>query len=265
MKYRNCRYPITVLFVLVIFCGPSVLAQHYAGDYKLIAHRGGVVDSSTAENSRESIERAIQNNYWMVEIDLRVTKDQELIIHHDKDFERYYGVDTRVEDMLWKDVSKLRSTTGGRVLTFQDALKLCEGRIFVMIDNKIQGNDTIVFARVLALMDKYKLLDSALMIGTTESTEYFTGKIKLSCTRDQLESNQNRDDYKPANYYLFSAEITRADAMWAAENGILAVGVLNRWKHRNADKARIKKVADELKSTGIRYFQIDSEFEELFR
>ncbi|HEX5554141.1 MAG TPA: hypothetical protein VFX43_12930, partial [Chitinophagaceae bacterium] len=43
----------------------------------------------------------------------------------------------------------------------------------------------------------------ALMIGTAESTPFFTGKIKLSCTRVQLERNMEKPGYAAENYYLF--------------------------------------------------------------
>lgn len=57
-------------------------------DYKLIAHRGGVVDSLTAENSMQALQQAVQKGYWMVEVDLRLTKDSILVTHHDRDFKR---------------------------------------------------------------------------------------------------------------------------------------------------------------------------------
>ena len=136
-----------------------------------------------------------------------------------------------------------------------------------MIDNKISGNDTILFSRVVALLKKYKLDKAALMIGTSESTDFFTGKIKLSCTRKQLEENMLKPGYSAAHYYLFSNEIIKDDAAWAKRNNILAVGVVNAWRYRRLANplAEAEKDARRLKATGLNHFQIDSEFEELFR
>ncbi len=64
-----------------------------------IAHRGGVVDSTNVENSLPALTAAIKNRYRMVEMDMRLTKDSVLIIQHDRDFKRYYGVDSNASDM----------------------------------------------------------------------------------------------------------------------------------------------------------------------
>jgi glycerophosphoryl diester phosphodiesterase len=42
---------------------------------KWIAHRGGVVDARYSENSPALLEAAIQHGYWMIESDIRETKD----------------------------------------------------------------------------------------------------------------------------------------------------------------------------------------------
>ncbi|HTN05906.1 glycerophosphodiester phosphodiesterase family protein [Agriterribacter sp.] len=261
------------LCLLISLCSVSSLnAQENKNrvqqTYFLIAHRGGVVDSTKAENSLPALKAAIERGYTMVEIDLRLTKDRVLIIHHDTNFKRYFGVDKKVSDMNWKEISKLKSNTGGsRVLTFEAALQYCSGKIAVMIDNKISGNDTVLFSKVIALLKKYKLDKAALMIGTDESTGFFTGKIKLSCTRKQLEENMLKPGYSPLHYYLFGNEITRDDVEWAKRNTILAVGVVNAWRYRRfADPlAEAEKDAQRLKATGLNYFQIDSEFERFFR
>lgn len=236
-------------------------------DYFLIAHRGGVVDSNRAENSLPALEAAVGHGYEMVEVDLRVTKDGELIIQHDPDFRKYYGVNLRVTEMTWAEISKLRSNRGGsRVLRFEEVLQYCSGKIQLMIDNKIEGNDTVLFHRVVNLMKKYNLQSQALMIGTDESTGFFTGKIKLSCTRQQLEDNMLKPGYNPTHYYLFGADLTKDDVDWAKKKNIMAVGVVNEWRYKRskATAEEIKKDIQRLKDTGLKYFQIDSIFEHFF-
>ncbi|HRQ50330.1 MAG TPA: glycerophosphodiester phosphodiesterase family protein, partial [Agriterribacter sp.] len=199
--------------LLLVFSGTGLtsFAQSSHNSYYLIAHRGGVVDSNRAENSLPAIKAAIEHGYKMVEIDLRLTKDSVLIIHHDMNFKRYFGVDKPVAEMTWGEISTLQSNTGSRVLQFEEALQYCSGKIDVMIDNKIKGNDTALFGNVVALLKKYGLQKGALMIGTEESTDFFTGRIKLSCTRKQLEENMLKPGYSPSHYYLFGNELSRDD------------------------------------------------------
>jgi glycerophosphoryl diester phosphodiesterase len=235
-------------------------------DYQLIAHRGGVVDSLTAENSIQALQKAVGKRYWMVEVDLRLTKDSVLITHHDRDFQRYYGVDKPLASMTWAEVSKLKGDKDNRVLLFEEVLRFCrDNGLQVMIDNKISGFDSSLFTRVYDLVKQYGLEKEALMIGTTASTRFFTGKIRLSCTRSQLEENMLKTGYDPSHYYLFSSDISPEDAQWAADHDILAVGVINAWAIKEEDlMGAAEKKADQLKGAGLRAFQIDSVFEGFF-
>ena len=264
MKY------IAILALILTCLVPDVAAQKSKEqgktNYRLIAHRGGVVDSTSAENSLAALQKAVDRGYYMVEIDLRLTKDSVLIIHHDRNFKRYYGVDALVGDMTWSEVSQLVGDKGNRVLKFEEALKFCsENGLQVMVDNKIRGNDTTLFTGVVDLLKQYNLHTNALMIGTEESTDFFTGKIKLSCTRKQLEDNMKKPGYKPSHYYLFSGDISKEEAKWARKNNIMAVGAINAWGMKSADKMEeARRRADALKASGVKYFQIDSIFDVFF-
>lgn len=256
----------TFLLIAYMFFG----TEAYNQTYRLIAHRGGVVDSLHAENSLPALEDAVDQGYWMAELDLRLTKDGVFILHHDRTFKDHFGVDKPATAMTWTEISKLRSDRGrSRVITLEEALRACRGKMQVMIDNKIEGNDTIMFSQVIHLLEKYNLLEHALMIGTDESTKYFTGKVKLSCTRQQLEDNKKKPGFKPGHYYLFSDtdNMTAEDVAWADREGIMVVGVINRFHYHDAKNPNEAIAADveRLKSWGVKYFQIDSEFSRYFQ
>ena len=241
----------------------------YTQTYRLIVHRGGVVDSSRAENSLPALEAAIKQGYWMAEIDLRLTKDGVFILQHDRSFKAHFGVDKPATAMTWAEIQRLKNNRDGSgVITLEEALRTCRGKMQVMIDNKIAGNDTVMFSQVIHLLKKYHLLEQALMIGTDESTPYFTGKIKLSCTRQQLEDNKKKSGFKPGHYYLFGGtdSMTAEDVAWADREGIMVVAAINRFHYRDAknpDEAIASDVAT-LKAWGVKYFQIDSEFSRYF-
>ena len=55
-------------------------------ELKIIAHRGGVVGEEFAENSPAEIEAAVERGYWMVELDIRESRDGRLVVYHDEDF-----------------------------------------------------------------------------------------------------------------------------------------------------------------------------------
>ncbi|GAB4107900.1 hypothetical protein GCM10028791_03470 [Echinicola sediminis] len=167
--------------------------------------------------------------------------------------------------MEWAEVQQLQGNMGQKVLRLEEVLSACQGKIEVMIDNKMEGFNKRCFNRLLGLLDHYELREGALMIGTEASTEFFTGKVKLSCTKKQIEENKRRMDYQPNNYYLFSSNIDRSDMAWAKQNCIQVVAAVNAWAF---NKGKLKKAAKrsivQMKRAGVTCFQIDSQFEPFF-
>lgn len=263
------RRSLIFLFVLLnLLCYQlSALSQTLKTDnnFELIAHRGGIVNKQIPENSLKALNEAINRGYYMVEVDVRLTKDGVLIAHHDKDFKRYYGEDRLVTAMTWEEIQRLTGDLGQKVLKLEAVLARCEGKIQVMIDNKIQGFEKEAFDEIINLLDRYGLQEEALMIGTEASTEYFTGKIKLSCSIDQLKENVKRKDFNPFNYYLFSSTIPSADFNWAKAHSVMVVGAVNTWAYAQKKKKETpEETIYKLKQVGVTYFQIDSIYEPFF-
>ena len=263
----RCILPIIGLFFLLSPAYGQSNEQGIHSKYHLIAHRGGVVDSQTAENSIAALKKASKTGYWMVEIDLRLTRDSVLIIHHDPNFKRYYGVDRAVSEMDWDEIKKLKGDLGNKVLSFEEALKFCQKNdLQVMVDNKIRGFDADIFGKVVKLLKKYNRSEHALMIGTEESTPFFTGKIKLSCTMKQLHDNMLKPGFSPQDYYLFSKNISQEDMEWTTEHGIMAVGAINAWAFKGDTMMEdVGEAVRKLKEAGVDYYQIDSVFDFLFK
>lgn len=237
----------------------------------LIAHRGGVVDSSYTENGMAALKEAATAGYKMIETDMRVTRDGVLVVNHDADLKRYYGLDEKVADLKWQQIRKLKSKLdGSSPLRLEDVLRFChEHDLGVMLDNKISGLDTTLFNQVLGLLDQYKLLDTAFMIGTDESTDFFTGKIKLSCSRRQLEENMQKPGYNAAHYFFFErpAKLSKEDLQWAGNHNITVVAAINKYHYRQS--ADMLKDAEEdcrrMLDFGVQNFQIDSEFQRFLK
>lgn len=266
MKFKIILFSSGIFFMILTKAVCQSESSRINPDYKLIAHRGGVVDSLNAENSLSALREAVKRGYYMAEIDLRLTRDSVFVTNHDSNLLRYFGVDASISSMTWNVLKNLEGKKGNKILKLEEVLKYSSGKIQIMLDNKISGNDTILFARVIDMLKKYNLYENALMIGTDESTEFFTGKIKLSCTRKQLEENMLKPGFKAENYYLFSNNISQQDAEWARQKKILTVGVINSWDLKSADPQKLAaERAEQIKSAGINYIQIDSDFEKYFR
>ncbi len=261
-------FPLILAFVPVMFAA-NVYGQ--GNSLNLTAHRGGVVDSTFTENGLPALKEAARQGYEMVETDMRVMADGVLIANHDADFNRFYGDRRKVTETQWAEASKLTSKLdGNHPMLLEDVFRFCaENKMAIMLDNKIAGMDSTLFNKLIGMLDRYRLRETALMIGTDESTGFFTGKVRLSCSRKQLEENIQKPGYRPDHYYLFErpANLTREDVAWAKKHSIRVVAAINKFHYRkSADRmADAKKDCERMLAYGVAEFQIDSEFRQFLR
>ena len=68
---------------------------------EIIAHRGA--SAVAPENTRSSIVDAIRVKASVIEFDVRATRDGELVLFHDDNFERLVGTKGSVESTTWAD------------------------------------------------------------------------------------------------------------------------------------------------------------------
>ncbi|MCF0069150.1 hypothetical protein LZD49_01620 [Dyadobacter sp. CY261] len=263
------QLPALIFAFYYVLCLANASAQNRKID--LIAHRGGVVDSTFTENGLPALKEAARQGYEMVETDVRATADGVLIANHDADFNRFYGDPRKVTETEWANARQLTSKLdGSKPMLLDDVLKFCRKHdMALMLDNKITGLDSALFNKLIALLDQYHLRKTALMIGTDESTEFFTGKVRLSCSRKQLEDNMRKTGYQADHYYLFErpANLTHEDVAWARKNHIRVVAAINKFHYRkSADiMADARRDCEKMLGYGVTEFQIDSEFRRFLR
>lgn len=256
----------TILSLMLIL-SLGMISSSEKSNFKLIAHRGGVVEGKYPENSKASIEEAIRRGYWMLEVDIRETKDGIAVAQHDADFERFFGHPGKASEMTWDEIKKLRSSPGNeRPLLFDEFAALCKGKIFLMLDTK-EPHTPEFLVQIEATLKKYDLLSSAYVIGTHESGEYLKGKAKVGkdpdYIKEELEKGKNVKDL----YFLFmhGKGLDEATVQWAQEQGITIVPSINTF-HYKSENAMDEAKADieRLKKMGITEFQIDSEYDRWF-
>lgn len=104
----------------------------------VVSHRGDW--RNAPENSLQAIKNCIEMGVDMVEIDLKKTKDGEVILMHDKTLNRTTSGKGEPKDFTLKEIKKmvLRNGAGHRtehqVPTLREAMNLAKGKILVNID-----------------------------------------------------------------------------------------------------------------------------------
>jgi glycerophosphoryl diester phosphodiesterase len=104
----------------------------------VIAHRGNHV--TTPENTLAAYREAINAGADYVEVDLRTTRDDKLVVMHDEKVDRTTNGNGRVADLTLSEIENLKVFNNNkkthRVPKFSEVLKLCKGKINIYLDFK---------------------------------------------------------------------------------------------------------------------------------
>ncbi len=102
-----------------------------------IGHRGAA--GHAPENTLTAIQKAIALGCDFAEVDVRRTRDGELILLHDERVDRTTDGEGPVDGMSIERVRKLKGMGGERIPTLAQALHAANGRIGLMLELKVQG------------------------------------------------------------------------------------------------------------------------------
>ena len=106
----------------------------YKKPFIAVAHRGG--GKEAPENTIAGIAYGIEVGVDMAEIDVRATKDNELIVLHDEDFKRVAGVEKRARELSFASIREQIKIEGEPVATLAEVLKFVQGKIGLLVEIK---------------------------------------------------------------------------------------------------------------------------------
>lgn len=132
---------IAVLYLLMIM--PRVLHRPDMTPFKgrFYAHRGLHDNASQApENSMPAFKKAVEAGYG-IELDIQLTKDQQVVVFHDDLLQRVCGVEGKVSDYTYEQLQEFRlCKSEERIPLFTEVLKLVDGKVPLIVEFK--GNDS---------------------------------------------------------------------------------------------------------------------------
>ena len=111
-------------------------------------HRGSMLYSP--ENTLVSIEMGISFGVSVIEVDVKETKDEVLVLMHDSTVNRTTDGEGRLNDMTLEEVRELTALSPVEgvedqpVPTFREALEIMVGRVLVDVDVKTSRYDLVV-------------------------------------------------------------------------------------------------------------------------
>jgi glycerophosphoryl diester phosphodiesterase len=159
-----------LLIVLIAVCG-VVLAVLLVGLYMIcpgkkrgeiekyrhvkFAHRG-LHDSAFAENSMSAFAAAKARGFG-IELDVRLSKDGELVVFHDDSLKRMTGIDGEVKDYTADELAAMRlGDTADGIPTLRQVLELIDGSVPLLIEMKEKVGDSGVAQKLVEVIEGYR-------------------------------------------------------------------------------------------------------------
>jgi len=175
MKTITAILPKKNLFALILFIGLISTAQEtkldsilsdftYHPERVLIAaHRA--TNDHYPENSLEAITESIRIGIDIIEVDIRQSKDGEMVIMHDRTIDRTTNGNGKVDDYTLSELKSYNlifnnQATEYKIPTFEEVLQLTKGKILLDIDFKLE--DMASIKKTYALIEKYGMEDQIL-------------------------------------------------------------------------------------------------------
>jgi len=120
-------------------------------EIKIVGHRG--CRDIEPENTLLGIKKAMELGVDAVEIDVHLSKDNELVVIHDPSVDRTTNGKGLVKDMSLKELKKLDAGKGEKIPTLEEVIELIDGKIVLVIELKAEGTEK----KVVEFINKNKL------------------------------------------------------------------------------------------------------------
>jgi len=120
-----------------------------------IAHRG-LHNDTIPENSIAAYKNAIENGY-AIELDVRFSKDGEIVVFHDFTLKRMTGSNGRVIEKTYDELKQLKlENTDQTIPLFTDVLKTVNGKTPILIEVKDQPERKDLVEKTIEILKTYK-------------------------------------------------------------------------------------------------------------
>lgn len=149
-----------------------------------IAHRG-IQDEHTIENTVPAFSLAVSKNV-PIELDLHILKDGNIVVFHDSNLKRLFGMDRELSSYCYEELKQLTfPNTGLHIPLFQEVLDLIKGKVLLIIE--IKQTKIMSFSsycqKILPLLKSYpyhfvlKSFDIRIVYWFLKHTSYITGLL----------------------------------------------------------------------------------------
>lgn len=146
----------------------------------LIAHRG-LTNNNICENTLKAFKNALNNNYDGIELDLRKTKDNIIVVLHDKYINRTSNGVGNINKITYKEVLKYNfgtKTNKSKIPTLKEVIKnISNTNIFIELKENIDKEELNNILKLNKTNKYYIMSFNKKYIDNLMGTEYNLGLI----------------------------------------------------------------------------------------
>ena len=134
-----------------------------------IGHRGA--RAYEPENTLSSFKKAVEMGVDAVELDVRKTKDRQLVVIHDADVKKTTDGKGLVSELTLKEIKEFSAEKGEKIPTLKEALDFLDNKVKILIELK----ETDVEKQVLAVVRENGLQKNVIIVSFMEEA---LGKVR---------------------------------------------------------------------------------------
>ena len=123
----------------------------------IVGHAGG--KKTGPENSLKAFKKAIELKADFIELDLRISKDNQIVIIHDPDTLNSTGIPGLVKDKTLQQLKKLDIGRGEKIPTFREVLELIDNKIKLLL----HINSSNIEKQIVNLLREYQYVEKTII------------------------------------------------------------------------------------------------------
>ena len=251
-----------LIVIAIFFPFLSLFSQIKSGNIEIYnmpkkgicAHRGA--NETHPENTIAAFEEAIRLGAQMIEFDIRMTKDNKLIVMHDRSVDRTTDGTGLVEDLTWNKIKKLDAGQwkseifkGEKVPLFKDALDVFPKNIWLNIH--LKGDEELGKAVAKVLLNKRRAHQG--IIACNEDCAAGVKKIDANLKICNMERQGDRKEYVNET---INGNYSTLQLLKKRDDGSLQNDILELKKH----KIRINYYFSNTSEEAIELFDMGIDF-----
>jgi glycerophosphoryl diester phosphodiesterase len=205
--------------VLVLLCSMIFItcSEEDTGSFIVMAHRGA--SAKAPENTLIAYKKAIEMGSDWAELDVRQTKDGQIVLMHDKTVHRTTGVKGFVWDFTLEELRKLEAGSwfgeefkGEPIPTLEEVIRLVKGQMKLNIEVKISEHEPDIAQRVVDIVRTEDFGNKCIITSFDIETVKRIKEIAPDLRTGLIFDKELRPDVFEGNWEILSSNYELVDA-----------------------------------------------------